>query len=260
MNTDVLVPAALTFVREVDEGYPGRGTSSDGSLASAEHSANNPTSDHEHGTPQPGDRDVDAVDLDSDLVPGDKAASKAAMYGDVIPAFERHPGSQYWIHDDKICHRSEGWEPRSYAYVGPGRNRHTEHCHFNWQESAAAHNNTSPYGIKGVRMNTADKNEIKGLLRGLLLDDKDVTEALQARPWQYKGRGLQGALTTLDALGDSQLIAAAVNGLRERVEVAIARPTAVMALTPEDRAAIVAAVTAGVIAALPEYGPRVNTP
>lgn len=164
MNTDVLVPAALVFVREVDAAYPGRGTESDGSLASSDHSASNPTSDHEHGTPQPGDRDVDAVDLDADLLPGDAAGSRRAMYEDVIPAFERHPGTQYWIHDDKICHRSEGWVPRSYAYAGPKRNRHTKHTHFNWQETATAHNNTSPYGIEGAPMQPADFDKIRKIV------------------------------------------------------------------------------------------------
>jgi hypothetical protein len=157
LNTDVLVPAALEFVREINERFPNRGTESDGSLAGSAHSAANPTSDHEHGTRTPGDRDVDAVDLDSDLIPGSEAASKRWMYGLVIPAFQAHAGTQYWIHDDMICHRSEGWEPRSYKYAGPNRNRHTHHAHFNWQEDSASHNNRSPYGIVEAEMAFADE-------------------------------------------------------------------------------------------------------
>ena len=151
MDMEILVPAARTFVVEVNRAYPGRGTGSDGSVASSGHHAANPNSDHEPGpagSPSPGK--VDAVDLDKDLVPGDPVASERAMYGDVIPAFQRHPGTQYWIFNDQICHRSEGWQPRSYDYAGPGRNRHTEHAHLNWQETAAAHGNVTRYGIKGA--------------------------------------------------------------------------------------------------------------
>lgn len=179
MNTDVLVPAAEEFVREVNERFSGRGTESDGSLAGSAHSAANPNSDHEHGTARPGDRDVDAVDLDADLIRGDKSASRRAMYGVVIPAFQRHPGTQYWIHDDMICFRSEGWVPRSYAYVGPHRNRHFEHAHFNWQEDSASHNNRTPYGIVEAEVSFADEKIQVTATTGKELYDPDKKEGTE---------------------------------------------------------------------------------
>lgn len=255
MNTDVLVPAALQFVREVDAKYPGRGRESDGSLASAEHSAANPNSDHEHGTPQPGDRDVDAVDLDADLVPGDPAASETAMYGDVIPRFQAHRGTRYWIHDDMICFRSEGWVPRSYAYAGPGRNRHTQHIHLNWEEDTASHNDTSPYGIKGVddMPEPADLlaydpgKDSKGKVKRGGIPNPRKDEAA-ANPTIAPNTALYRAAAAYD-------IVRAVDARLAKLEkaVAAARP---VTLSTADREAIIA----GVVAALPEYGPRKNTP
>lgn len=157
MNTEVLVPAARAFVAELDAAYPRRGRESDGSIASREHTAGNPTSDHEPGPPgSPSPDKVDAVDIDADLVPGDRAASERAMYSDVLPAFQAHPGTQYWIFQDRIAHRDELWVPRSYAYAGPGRNRHTKHAHLNWRETKAAHTDVSLYGLRGVGMEPAD--------------------------------------------------------------------------------------------------------
>lgn len=252
MNTDVLVPAALTFVTEVDQAYPGRGTESDGSLASGEHSASNPNSDHEHGTPKPGDRDVDAVDLDADLIKGNPAASKRAMYGDVIPRFQAHPGTHYWIHDDEICFRSEGWIPRSYAYAGPGRNRHTQHCHFNWQETTAAHNNTSPYGFKGVDAMPTPAD----------LFDYDPGNDASGKPKRGGIRNPRAAERaknpTITAATALERAAATYDVVTDLAKRPPASPT--VTLSAADRAAIVAEVTAGIIAALPEYGPRKNTP
>jgi hypothetical protein len=258
MNTDVLVPSALTFVTELNRAYPGRGTESDGSLASSEHSAGNPNSDHEHGTSKPGDRDVDAVDVDADLVRGDQAASERAMYGDVIPRFQAHPGTHYWIHDDKICFRSEGWVPRSYAYAGPGRNRHTLHAHFNWAESAAAHNDTSPYGFKGGD----DMPEPADLLGFDPGNDPKTGKPKRGgiqnpNATQRPTNPTVAPSTVLTWLADLYVnrlpkLEAAVKALTDRKPPA--SPT--VTLTEADRAAIVA----GVVAALPEYGPRKNTP
>lgn len=178
MDTSSLVPAALQFVAELNRAYPDRGTSSDGSVASSDHHNANPTSDHEHGTPTPGDRDIDAVDITDQLVPGDDTASERAMYGDVIPRFQAHKGAQYWIHDDMICFADEDWVPRTYAYAGPGRNQHRKHAHFNWREDSASHNNTTPYGFTGVDMN---RTETLDLLRSA--DGRDaIADAVLERP------------------------------------------------------------------------------
>jgi hypothetical protein len=257
MNTDVLVPACQTFVAELDRAYPGRGTGSDGSLASSSHTAANPTSDHERGpagSPSPGK--VDAVDITDALVPGDDAASERAMYGDVIPRFQAHAGSHYWIHDDMICFRSEGWQPRSYAYAGPKRNRHTRHCHFNWAETSAAHHNTSPYGFKGASMGIDLTTKVGNsvyptrvfrqfindvwIIRDLLVGDAKGTAKAKLNPKSPLGQlfALPAKLAALDTYVRSQPASLPVT------------------LSESDRADIAARI----VAELPEYGPRKNTP
>lgn len=139
MNVDVLVPALQVFVAEIDARWPNRSRASDGSIASAAHSAGNPTSDHEPGPPgSPSPGRVDAVDI----------TRRGVDMRLICDRFEKHAGSRYWIHEDMISFRSEGWRPRSYAYAGPNRNRHFEHGHFNLDETRSAHTNVKPYGIE----------------------------------------------------------------------------------------------------------------
>lgn len=271
MNIDVLVPAALTFVTELDRAYPHRGRESDGSLASAEHSSANPTSDHEHGTPQPGDRDVDAVDIDSDLIPADPDASRRAMYGDVLPRFQAHPGTRYWIHNDQIAYRSEGWIPRSYAYAGPGRNRHTHHAHLNWEEDSASHNNTSLYGLKGIDdMEAVDVwsydpgLDANGTVKKGGIPNPRKSEK-EGNPTISPNTALFRAAVVHDVvIEDSKVI--------KQIRDAVTAPPAAQPIVLDDRTrgAIVAEVAAAVRAELPalvaqalqgiEYGPRKNTP
>jgi len=110
--------ALTNFRNEVNKKWPNRDKSSDGTIGDARHQASN--SDH---NPDP-DGSVDAWDMDNDGV--DINACKRA--------FEKHPASKYWIYNDMISFRSEGWKPRSYAYAGPNRSRHTEHVHWNTRE------------------------------------------------------------------------------------------------------------------------------
>lgn len=107
------------FRSEVTARWPKRDKTSDGTIGDYDHSKT--SSDH---NPDP-DGSVDAWDMDVDGVD-----VKACLR-----AFEAHESSKYWIYNDQICFRSEGWKPRSYAYVGPNRNRHTKHVHFNTRES-----------------------------------------------------------------------------------------------------------------------------
>lgn len=152
MNTAVLVPVARVFVSEVNRAYPGRDHASDGSIGDPRHQGT--ASDHNPGpagSPSPGK--VDAVDIDDDLTkPDDREAMRH-----IIECFQRHPSAQYWIYQDRIAFASEGWKPRSYAYAGPGRNRHGKHGHFNFKETRAAHDSTRPFGIgEGSDMKLTD--------------------------------------------------------------------------------------------------------
>lgn len=114
-----LNPALTRFRNEVNARWPRRDKTSDGTIGDAAHAAR--SSDHNPDS----DGSVDAWDMDVDGV--DVEACKRA--------FEAHEASGYWIHNDQIAFRDEGWRPRSYAYAGPNRNRHTKHVHFNTRQS-----------------------------------------------------------------------------------------------------------------------------
>jgi len=261
MDTSSLVPAALQFVREVDAAYPNRNRTSDGSVASAEHTAGNPTSDHEHGTPQPGDRDIDAVDIDRDLVPGDLAASDDAMHGDVLFHFQTRHRAQYWIFKDMISFADEGWVPRSYAYAGPNRSRHMEHAHCNWREDSASHNDTTPYGIEGDTMDQPTFNTLMDSWWTSRLDpkvkDNPQRTALRRAPWAQ--------LVTAGGLSVFSVLFGEMRKSIEDIAAHVASPPAVT-LSEADRSAIVAGlgpmVQTEVTAALEgiELAPRKNTP
>lgn len=54
--------------------------------------------------------------------------------------------------------------------------------------------------------------EDKAWIKGLLTTDKDVAAQLQARPWQYGGRGIPANLTTLGVLATAYANAAKAAG------------------------------------------------
>lgn len=117
--------ALTNFRSAVNAAYPGRDKASDGTIGDEAHQAS--SSDHNPDT----DGSVDAWDMDVDLRSGNDGAAIAELKR----VFQAHPSSKYWIHNDQISFRSEGWRPRSYAYAGASRNRHTQHVHWNTRES-----------------------------------------------------------------------------------------------------------------------------
>ena len=64
-----------------------------------------------------------------------------------------------------------------------------------------------------MALSGADKAFIQDAVRDLIVNDDAVAVELKRKPWQYTGGGLQGAVSTLDALSDSQNIAKAVSDL-----------------------------------------------
>jgi hypothetical protein len=123
---------ALTRFREaVNAAYPHRDKESDGTIGDEAHSSR--SSDH---NPDPaGESDAGSVDAwDMDVEVNGRGQLYAADVEKLKRVFESHPSSKYWIHNDQISHRSEGWKPRSYSYAGPDRNRHEKHVHFNTRE------------------------------------------------------------------------------------------------------------------------------
>jgi hypothetical protein len=129
MTTWYLNRALSGFREAVNARWPRRDKSSDGTIGDAAHAAR--SSDH---NPDP-DGSVDAWDMDVDGV--DVELLKQV--------FEDHESAAYWIHNDQIAFRVEGWRRKSYAYAGPGRNRHTKHVHWNTRSSYEA--STKPWII-----------------------------------------------------------------------------------------------------------------
>lgn len=125
---DWYLNTALTgFRNAVNAAYPYRDKGSDGTIGDSAHSSR--TSDH-NADP---DGSVDAWDMDVE-VNGRGKPAKADVEA-LKAVFEAHPSSAYWIHNDQISFRSEGWKRRSYSYAGPDRNRHTQHVHWNTRSS-----------------------------------------------------------------------------------------------------------------------------
>lgn len=137
MADPFLNPALTGFRNAVNRAYPNRDRGSDGWIGDPAHQAR--TSDH---NPDP-DGSVDAWDMDVEV--NGKGKPAGADVELLKGVFERHPSSNYWIHNDQIAKRSENWVRRSYAYAGPERNRHTQHVHYNTR--ASQENNTTPWII-----------------------------------------------------------------------------------------------------------------
>jgi hypothetical protein len=250
---------ALTTIRaEVDRAFPNRDRGSDGTIGDPAHAAR--SSDHNPdpaGEPDAGS--VDALDLDVELNgPGKPYALDIER---VKRAFEAHPSSSYWIHDDRIAFRSEGWRPRSYAYAGPSRNQHRRHVHLNTRDSHER--STVPIHITGESM---DRAEFIGHYRAAIMDAA-VQAVDKARPWQYKGGGVPEGFSTLRVLNDTYVrvsqLSIEVRGLQA---TAVAQAAAVERLAELvaagngdlDVAAIVGAVRSHIDAKIAELpGPDV---
>lgn len=122
-----LAPALRVGQAEVDERWPDRDRTSDGTIGDEEHQARQ--SDH-----NPNERgSVNAWDMDRDGV--DPWA--------VISAFQRHPSAHYWIFERTIADRDTGWRRRAYD----GDNPHTQHVHFSIRQNAIAEQNRTHWGL-----------------------------------------------------------------------------------------------------------------
>ncbi|MEU1602693.1 hypothetical protein [Micromonospora matsumotoense] len=126
--------ALTNFRTAVNEKYPKRDKTSDGTIGDEAHQGTN--SDH---NPDP-DGSVDAWDMDVDL----RSTDDAAAIEELKKVFQAHESSQYWIHNRKIANRSDGWVRRDYT----GKNPHDKHVHWNTRESHEDSN--KPWNIKGV--------------------------------------------------------------------------------------------------------------
>lgn len=187
--------ALTNFRSEVNGRWPNRDKTSDGTIGDAAHASR--SSDH---NPDP-DGSVDAWDMDVDGV--DVAACKAA--------FEAHEASSYWIHNDRISFRDEGWVPRSYAYAGPNRNRHDKHVHWNGRQSRE--NSTKPWFTEDDMALTPADAEL-------------VVDRLFARLVTSPGFP-DGAINVRDLLKQGYPAKVAAEAARDGVAELVARPPAV---------------------------------
>lgn len=134
-----LNPSLTRFRSVVDARYPDRDKTTDGTIGDPAHASRD--SDH---NPDP-DGTVDAWDMDVDVNGPGKPYEADVEH--LKRVFEAHPASRYWIHNDKIAHRSTNWVPRPYDPGNPNRNKHTKHVH--WNTNQATETSSAPWVIEG---------------------------------------------------------------------------------------------------------------
>lgn len=127
MGTWYLAPSLETGRREVNQRWPNRDKTSDGTIGDEAHQSRQ--SDH-----NPNSRDsVNAWDVDVNGVDIPL----------ILSAFERHPSAHYWIYNQRIADADNDWRPVQYT----GSNPHTAHVHLSIRQTVAAEQNTQPWGI-----------------------------------------------------------------------------------------------------------------
>lgn len=130
---------------QVNAAFPGRDTTSDGTIGDAAHQAE--TSGH-NPDDTPGSRpewdgdpdstpEVRAWDMDSDLRAPGVTAQQVVDHIRALPNV--NSVLRYMIYNRKIYKAANGWAPETYT----GASAHTEHIHFSGAFSQAADNNTS---------------------------------------------------------------------------------------------------------------------
>jgi hypothetical protein len=122
-----LNPALSAFRSAVDVRYPDRDKKSDGTIGDKAHQTRK--SDHN----QDADGSVDAWDMDVELNGRGKPYAEDVEH--LKRVFQAHESSRYWIHDDQIAERSNGWKRRAYMPGDEDRNKHIKHIHWNTRQS-----------------------------------------------------------------------------------------------------------------------------
>lgn len=136
MANPILTPALTRLRSGFTKAYPRRSTASDGwigDLAHAQGTSGHNPDDTPGVSAERSDSDnipeVRAIDVDVDLIPGDRAASRLAMLREIrrIIATPRDRRRLiYIIFDGLIWSASRNWEPATYT----GSNKHREHAHY----------------------------------------------------------------------------------------------------------------------------------
>jgi hypothetical protein len=146
--------ALTTFRNEVNQAFPNRDKTSDGTIGDAAHQAS--TSDHNPDA----DGSVDAWDMDVDL----RSGADAENIEKLKKLFQAHPAARYWIHDRQIAHRSDGWRRKYYS----GANPHDKHVH--WNSESAYEDSTRPWGVEGIVDMPLDNDDVMKIWTWDLVD------------------------------------------------------------------------------------------
>lgn len=137
-DTWVLARSLVALIHETDERFPGRDHGSDGSVASTDHSTQNPDSDHEVD-----DGYVHAVDIDEDLSP---ALHSLRFLWDTLVDRRDHR-VKYLIYEGRIVKSYVDSAGRAAWVAQPytGLNAHAGHLHVSIWHTDAARNDTGPW-------------------------------------------------------------------------------------------------------------------
>jgi hypothetical protein len=142
--------ASITLETEINQKWPNRDKSSDGTLGDAAHAARE--SDHNpwlvvNGVGVVRARDIDE-DLDGNRTPGAYDARvlfdhllRLARAGDA-----RLNGGGYLIYEGKIYSERDNWAARTYT----GENSHSQHIHVSFSRNQAGFDSTRTWGISTV--------------------------------------------------------------------------------------------------------------
>lgn len=144
MSSWFVAPALKTLFAEVNDRWPDRDKSTDGTIGDAAHSSrdsqHNPNDDPKDAVP---DGAVTAADIDKDGINVNVLLNK--LIGD-----ER---VWYVIHNRTIWSKTYGWKARRYN----GSNPHTSHIHVSLAQSKAAVNSKKAWGLKAVSVGGGGK-------------------------------------------------------------------------------------------------------
>jgi len=180
----VLTPGMKNLRNQINEAFPDRDKTSDGTIGDAAHasgiSGHNPDDSPYDNAEWDGDPDsipeVRAIDTDVNL------NAPPATAQQIVDHIRKLPGVssvlRYIIYNRKIYRATNGWAP--VAYDGPSP--HTEHIHFSGAYSQASDNNTTfDYRLEEipVALTTADKTWIESRLDQRALEDiEDLKDEL----------------------------------------------------------------------------------
>lgn len=159
-----LAPTLVTLRAEINERWPNRDKTSDGTIGNASHAAG--SSDH-----NPDARGVVcAIDIDEDLKgPTDPAPSfhagtpAAGLVSELVANAKAGdtPQLYYVIYERKIYSRTYDFRARDYT----GPNAHDHHLHVSVYHTASLADRTDPWGIADMALSDSDLDKIKAIVR-----------------------------------------------------------------------------------------------